>query len=305
MKRTLITGGAGFIGCHTAMLMTNKGHQVAVLDNFSTGKTENLKGCRAEIMLADITDLHLLERAFADFRPQAVMHLAAQSAISVSERDPQKDLTINAIGTINVVDMARKYEVDRFVFSSTSAVYNEDKWRWFPRDEKFPKDPQSPYGISKLAAEHYVRTMFPNHVIFRYGNVYGPFQRSIGENQVVARALAHFHHGDDFHVVGHGNQKRDFVFVEDVAYGNTEAVLGKMVGTYNLCTGKSKSVNQILAEIENTYEVGGYRWNHSKKQDPRGDVHLSARKFKSDFCMMFTPLDVGMRKTASWWRAQK
>lgn len=294
--KILITGGAGFIGSHTASMLAKRHHAVMVLDNFRTGSTENLKGVQCRINICDIIDLARLENAFYDFMPDVVIHLAAQSAITTSLKSPELDVKINVLGTLNVVSMCKKYNVKRLIFSSTSAVYREKPEPWFSMKEYHPCQPSSPYGIDKLAAEHFIRSLFPNHVIFRYGNVYGPRQKPIGENQVVARALRHFLHGDDFSIVGSGDQKRDFTFVEDVAFANCEAVTHGH-GTYNLCSGKSHSVNYLLSLIEDYYEVRGYNWKHTHNEDPRGSVYLNNANVRREFGMFFTGLEKGIVKT--------
>lgn len=298
----LVTGGAGFIGSHTANLMTERRSKVLVLDNFSTGKSENLKGFTGQVADCDITNEKQLELTFRQFRPDAILHLAAQSAITTAWNDPGKDEHVNIRGTLNLIMLAKKYSTKRFVFSSTSAVYGPGSPIMASR-EFFATKPDTPYGISKAAAENYIRLFFKNHVIMRYANVYGPRQRPIGENQVVARAFAHFIKGDDFSVVGHGNQKRDFVYVQDVALANYLAVIGSNTGVYNVASGKSRSVNQVLQEIENHYAVHGYRWTHTKQQDERGSVYLSGDKFKDTFGWdSATGLAEGIAKTAEWWR---
>jgi len=302
MTRILCTGGAGFIGSTTALML--KHHQVIVVDNFSTGKTENLKHFRGKICPGDITDMEFMDRIFTDFLPEAVLHLAAQSAISTAYSDPQKDMQVNGIGTLNLIKLALKYGVQRFVFSSTSAVYKPPRpfFASVGINEFWPVKPETPYGISKLAAEQYIRTLFPNHLILRYGNVYGPRQKSIGENQVIARAFAHFIHGDDFSIIGHGNQKRDFVYVGDISRCNIAALNSNLVGTFNAASGRSYSVNQVLAEIEKIFDVRGYGWEHTRHNDPRGDVALNVSQIRRK--LGWNPdvsLQDGLIATADWW----
>lgn len=299
--RILCTGGAGFIGSNTVEILERNGNKVLVVDNMSTGNPANIQFMKGRFALVDITDAKLLNAAFEDFSPDAVLHLAAQSAISTSMSDPVKDLTVNAIGTLNVLQAALKYGVKRFVFASTSAVYREEK-TWWGMSEKFRTEPSSPYGISKLACEGYVRTMFPNHMILRYANIYGRRQVAIGENQVVARAFAHFIEGDPFKIVGHGNQKRDYVYVEDIAYCNLDALICNVTGTFNAASGKSYSVNELMAEIERACDVRGYKWEHTGKEDPRGDVFLNS--FKIQRAVGWRPrhnLASGIQKTWQWW----
>lgn len=303
--RILISGGAGFIGSNTIELLEKAGNKILALDNLSTGLSDNLKTFRGFFELADITNVESIERAFAEFQPHAVLHLAAQSAISIALADPQKDLRVNAIGTLNVLEMAKKYNVKRFVFASTSAVYRESRKFWqMGMTENWPAEPSNPYGISKLACEGYVRTMFPNHMILRYANIYGPKQRSIGENQVVARAFAHFVKGADFKIVGSGNQKRDFVYVGDIALCNQAALLSGVVGTFNAASGKSYSVNQVLSEIEKVYEVPGYHWENTSQEDPRGSVYLSNKSIRKNLGWWADHgISEGIRRTYEWWKS--
>lgn len=303
--RILVSGGAGFIGSNTVNLLEKNRHKVVAVDDFSTGRIENLRGFEGTVIACDILDFKELSLLFADFKPEAVLHLAAQSAISTAYSDPARDLRVNGTGTLNLLKLSKKYEVGRFVFSSTSAVYREGRSFSALREECEAR-PSTPYGISKLAAEHYVRTMFPNHLILRYGNVYGPRQKAIGENQVIARAFAHFIKGDDFAIVGNGNQKRDFVFVGDIAYCNAEVLQSGVVGTFNAASGKSYSVNQVLREIEKIYDVPGYAWAHTSENDPRGSVYINPSLIRREVgWKAMIPLADGLKQTAGWWEENK
>lgn len=305
--KILVTGAAGFIGSNTVEILERHGNRVLAVDNLSTGRPENLKQFRGKFALTDITNKESLEKDFDDFRPDAVLHLAAQSAISTAIGNPETDLTINAIGTLNVLKMAELYGVKRFVFASTSAVYLEKSTLFnIGMTENWPTTPGNPYGISKLACEGYVRTMFPNHMILRYANVYGKRQVAIGENQVIAKAFAHFLTGDDFKVVGSGNQKRDFIHVSDVAACNFDAVISDIVGTFNVATGKSYSVNQILREIEKVYGLPSYGWEHTRHEDPRGSIYLSNVKIRREFGWWpMCSLAEGILRTYQWWESGK
>jgi UDP-glucose 4-epimerase len=304
--KVFISGSAGFIGSHVALLLQERGHKVMAFDNFVTGKSENLKGFHGTIQLGDITDMRLLESAFDEFMPDAVIHLAAQSAISTAITVPQHDLRVNGIGTINLLIQAKKHNVRRFLFSSTSAVYRETVPFWNTGiSEKYPCEPQSPYGISKLAAEHYIRLMFPNYFIMRFGNVYGPRQQPIGGNQVIAKAFKHFIQGEDFQVNGHGNQKRDFVYVGDVAYACFMALTSDVIGTFNVSAGKSYSVNEILDKIENIYEVPGYKWEHNDEVDSRAYVGLNVSAIRRELgWKAYTSLAEGLKLTSEWWNSK-
>ena len=305
--KILITGAAGFIGSHTANLLIERGHRVMAVDNFSTGRTENLVGFRGKICPCDITDMEMLEKCFSEFRPDAVLHLAAQSAITTSYDDPQHDMKTNGIGTLNLLNLSKRYKVKRFVFSSTSAVYREvESFLHLGIRENAKCEPVSPYGISKMACEQYIRLMFPNYFIMRFGNVYGPRQLPIGQNLVIARALDHFFKGADFEVNGHGNQKRDFVYVGDVAQCCFEALTSDVVGTFNVSAGRSYSVNEVLSEIEKIFDVQGYAWVHNKNIDPRNYVGLDVSSIRKELgWKAYTPLVDGLKLTADWWEEQK
>lgn len=296
----MVTGGAGFIGSHVAKTLEEYGHKVVVIDNFVTGRTENLKGFRGSIEICDVADNQLLQRKFSIYKPDIIHHLAAQSAISVSEKNPAQDARVNIVGTLNLLAMSKRYNVRRFVFSSTSAVYGRK--RWGRLKEHSTLMPDSPYGISKLAAEWYIRQSDVPHCIFRYANVYGPKQVSIGENQVIARSLSHFFNGTDFKIVGDGRQERDFVFVEDVAYAHLLATVDDLDGTMNLATGKSHSVNEVVDEIADLCDVRGYKWEHTNSHDPRGSVYMDNWAIRTCTGMKFTPLRDGLKKTIDWWQ---
>lgn len=303
--KILITGAAGFIGSHTAEYFEKMGHEVLCVDNFSTGKMENIKHLKAKKQVIDITHYESLKDVFDAFRPTAIVHLAAQSAISTSILKPTYDLTVNALGTLNLILLSKIFDVSRFVFSSTSAVYQEKN---APRSvsEDWLCNPTSPYGISKLTCEHYIRNLFPNHFILRFGNVYGPRQQPIGNNQVIARAFRHFLHGDEFKVTGHGRQKRDFVYVEDIAYACYQAAFSSAVGTCNAASGKSHSVNEVLGILEKIYEVPGYKWEHTDQHDPRGDVGMNVKAIYRalDWKAVYSLKD-GLEETANWWEKTK
>jgi len=311
--RILISGGAGFIGSHAADFMRHDGHSVLVLDNFSTGSMKNIehflaKGghySQADVRLhkGDVAILQTVDEVFRDFKPETVVHLAAQPAISTSLENPVLDLETNGIGTLNMLLAARKFGVKRFIFSSTSAVYRES--RYFKTREDTPLEPTSPYGISKLAAETYVRLMFPGAVILRFGNVYGPRQVPLGENQLIPRIIRHFLHGDKFFINGDGNQKRDFVYVSDVVYAISCSLFG-VPGTYNIASGKGTSVNKVSRIMETYFGVEGYKWDHTGTNDPRRYVCqevIAARKG-----LGYTPkvnIFDGIGRTIDWWKRQK
>jgi len=307
MNKVLVTGAAGFIGSHTVEYLESKKFKVLGLDNFSSGKIENTKEFRGTVELCDVMDIDLLERVFDKFRPDSVIHLAAQSAITTAWDDPQKDMEVNILGSLNIATLSKRYEVKKVVFSSTAAVYGKGN-RFSSSFENDKCEPDTPYGVSKLASEHYFNILFPNCLALRYANVYGPRQVPIGENQLVARALSHFIKGDDFHVVGDGNQKRDFVFVGDIVHANYLALLydnQPHEKIFNVASGHSISVNRVLQEIEMWFDVKGYKWVHTKEQDLRGNVYMNGSKFRR--ATGWSPvinIASGIDLTANWWHGK-
>jgi UDP-glucose 4-epimerase len=237
--RIVVTGGAGFIGSHVVDALVVRGDEVAVVDNLARGKKENVSD-RAELHIRDIREP--LEELFDEIRPEAVMHLAAQVDVRVATEHPHEDAEINVLGTIRVLEAARRHDA-QVIFSSTGgAIYGE---RENPAKEDSPFQPLSPYGTSKLAGEEYLRTYNrlyeATHVSLRYGNVYGPRQDPHGEAGVVAIFLGALADRQQATIFGDGRQTRDYVYVGDVARA-TVAALGQEGGVFNVGTGVETSV---------------------------------------------------------------
>lgn len=305
--KILVTGGCGFIGSHVVELLVGEGNFVTVLDNLSTGKAENLEEIkdrrgRLNVELCDVRQIHSMREFFDRARPEAVVHLAAQPAISTSWKMPYMDAQVNVLGTMNVIHLAQDYRVRKIVFASTSAVYGEKRWGAL-KESDTPK-PDSPYGLSKATAEGYLRMMFPETSILRFGNVFGPRQVPIGENQIVARMIAHYLKGDNFKIHGDGKQTRDYVFVKDVADAVAQAVHGAS-GTYNIATGRSLSVNDVTRMMAEIYDVPNYPWEHDRAVDERRTVKLDVRRAAAEIAWRAkTPFREGLMRTIRWWEAQ-
>jgi UDP-glucose 4-epimerase len=249
--KVLVTGGAGFIGSHIVDMLIGEGHDVIVVDNLSTGKEENLNP-EARFYKLDIQDPSL-EDIFKKENPEYVSHQAAQIDVRRSVTDPVLDAKINILGTINLLEKCVSYKVKKVVFASSGgAIYGEQEI--FPAPEIHPMRPVSPYGITKLAAEHYLRyykaTYGLDYVSLRYANVYGPRQDPFGEAGVVAIFIHKMLDGDQPIINGDGEQTRDFVYVEDVARANILALKSNTdERVFNIGTGIETSVNQIFYNL--------------------------------------------------------
>jgi UDP-glucose 4-epimerase len=240
--RVIVTGGAGFIGSHVVDALAARGDDVVVVDSLATGKRENVPAS-AELVEHDIRQP--LDGIFDDHRPEAVLHLAAQADVRVAVERPDEDAAVNVLGTVNVLEAARRHGA-QVIFSSTGgAIYGECNE---PALETKTLEPMSPYGTSKLAGEEYLSTYNrlhgTIHVSLRYANVYGPRQDPHGEAGVVAIFLGALARGEQPHIFGDGTQTRDYVYVGDVARATVSA-LGQEGGVFNIGTGRETSVLEL------------------------------------------------------------
>jgi UDP-glucose 4-epimerase len=249
--RVVVTGGAGFIGSHVTDAFVERGDEVLVVDDLSSGSRDNVNA-GSELAELDVADAETLDRRLQEFRPQVICHLAAQASVTVSVANPELDFASNVRGTFNVCRVAAAVEA-RIVFASTGgALYGNDAP--IPTPESYFPEPLSPYGASKLAGEAFVATQARSlglpHVVLRLGNVYGPRQNPHGEAGVVAIFSDCLLHERTPIVYGHGKPTRDYVHVADITRAFALAAETGATGTLNVGHGKEVSVLDLLEVLQ-------------------------------------------------------
>jgi UDP-glucose 4-epimerase len=253
--RTLVTGGAGFIGSNLVDALVERGDEVTVVDDVSTGKRHNLDQALqngAELTELDIRDAEAVGAAVERARPDTIFHLAAQIDVRKSVADPANDSRINVEGTVNVLKAAQASGVRRFVNTSTGgAIYGEGQI--IPAPEDHPVAPEAPYGLSKFCAEQYCELFTRLHrlstVSLRYGNVYGPRQDPLGEAGVIAIFCGKLLEKQRPTIFGDGLQTRDYVYVSDVVDANLRAAESEAGGALNVGTGVESTVLDIVQAL--------------------------------------------------------
>ena len=274
--KALVTGGAGFIGSNLVDALVERGDEVTVVDDLSTGRRENLEGALsrgAKLVEADIRDADALRSIFSDARPDVVFHLAAQIDVRKSVADPSWDSGINVGGTINVLAAAQDAGVPRVVnTSSGGAIYGEGQI--LPAPESHPVAPEAPYGLSKFCAEQYCEIFERMHGLstasMRYGNVYGPRQDPLGEAGVIAIFCGKLLEGGTPTVFGDGLQTRDYVFVGDVVAANLAAAGSQAAGPFNIGTGVGSTVVDIVDSLR---KISGQPFEPEHAPERLGEVH--------------------------------
>jgi len=305
MSKILVTGGAGFIGSNLVDALIEENHEVAVVDNLSTGKKENVNP-KAKFFEVDITDETALKSVFAEFSPEVIFHLAAQASVRMSVENPAEDIKINVIGTINLLELAVQNKIEKFIFSSTGgAIYGDGASR--PTTEEAEEEPACPYGLDKLAAEKYIgyfaTTSDLQTICLRYANVYGPRQNPKGEAGVVAIFAAKMLSGEPVQVNGTGEQTRDFVYVSDVVEANLKALESKKSGIYNIGSGIETNINEIAETMKEISESQSEITKAKANPGEQMKSSLSAEKAKAELGFEIkTTIKEGLEKTINYFK---
>jgi UDP-glucose 4-epimerase len=306
--KVLVTGGAGFIGSHVVDALLQAEHEVCVVDNLWDRGGGRLSHVPAGVTFykVDIRDKALGD-VFDTERPHVVCHLAAQHSVKISTEMPKYDAQVNAIGLINLLECCTRFGTEKLVYSSSAATYGTAKQ--MPVNEETPQHPESPYGTTKLAGEHYLRFWQNVHGLaytsLRYGNVYGPRQDPTGEAGVIAIFARAFLLGEPVRIEWDGEQQKDYVYVRDVARANLCALSRGDDKAYCIATGRGTSVNQLYWKLA---EIVGYEVEiiHAPKRP--GDIRLTYFDYaKAKAQLGWEPrvdLDEGMRATVAYFRQQ-
>lgn len=313
--KVLVTGGCGFIGSHVVDLFVEAGHSVAVIDNLSSGKIENLNG-GARLYALDICSEEA-EKVFKEEIPDIVVHHAAQISVPLSVKEPLFDAEVNIKGTIRLLDLSRLYGVKKFLFASTGgAIYGEADQ--VPTDEAYRPEPVSPYAIAKFSSEHYIKFFFIQHglkyTVLRYSNVYGPRQIPHGEAGVVAifteMLLAGKHPTLNHFPEEPRGMIRDYCYVKDIARANILAASSEKTGIFNIGTGKGTYTLDLYTSTINALREKGVTISRSFDEPLRdvarpGDIRVSTLNAnRAGEVLGWKPaydVPAGLGETAGWY----
>lgn len=314
LMKILVTGGAGFIGSHVVDGYVEKGHDVVVVDNLSSGKWENINK-RAKFYLLDIRNFNELDKIFEKEKFDIVNHHAAQISVPYSVKNPKEDAEINVCGFINILELSVKYRVKKVIFiSSGGAIYGEANE--YPTTEKYEPKPLSPYAITKYISEKYL--YYYNHqygldyTILRYANVYGPRQIPHGEAGVVSIFMTKLLSGEKCTIYAYKDEpegmKRDYIYVKDVVNANI-AVLNKgSKEAFNIGTGVATSTETLYSKIfesmKKIAKISDKLKIPLKDKERPGDIRRSCLNIeKAKKNLKWKPiytLDEGIKETAYW-----
>ncbi|MFP4400630.1 MAG: NAD-dependent epimerase/dehydratase family protein [Candidatus Woesearchaeota archaeon] len=306
----LVTGGAGFIGSNLCELLEEKSLDVVVADDFSKGSTKNLVDFGGIVKRVDITDANQVKRLFRKYDFSHVIHLAAFTSLQDSMIQPEKEVTTNVLGTINITKAAGDSGVERLVFSSSAAVYGNPETS--PVTEEHPTEPESIYGISKLAGEKYIRLLLSGrseYVILRFGNVYGKRQEVDlgGEGGVIPVFIHRIENNLPVELRGYGKAVRDYVNVRDIAEGIYLA-LDAPQGTYNLATKKGTDIETVWDTLAGCF--GDRKLPTAEKTALlHGEIEkMILSSDKAEYVMKWGPkvdFKDGIKQTVDWYFNQK
>ncbi len=304
MVKILVTGGAGFIGSHLVDKLIKEGYRVAVIDNLSSGRKENLNP-KAKFYKFDICD-PAISRIFKKEKPVYVFHFAAHIEARESVKNPVFDAKTNILGSLNVLENCRQGGVKKIIFASSGGeIYGDAKS--IPTSENYQPEPLSPYGVSKLAVEKYLDSYYRlfgiAYLALRFGNIYGPRQNPKGEAGVIAIFTDKMIKGEQPFIHGDGKQTKDYIFIDDAIDASFRAFESDFKGIINIGTGKETNVLDIFAEIKKLTKssaivkhiplpAGGFK---------RGCLSIKIAKKELNWRPKFNMKD-GLKRTVEWFK---
>ena len=303
--RALVTGAAGFIGSNLVPELLKLGHSVLVLDNFSNSSPENLPSS-PEITIRQGDVCIYQDVLSAVKQADVVFHMAAQVGNVLSMERPQTDLITNVVGTINLLQACHEQNLKQIVYSSSSAIFGETKY--IPVDEAHPKDPMSPYGLSKYAAERYCLILGAEYGLriacLRYFNVYGALQHFNPYGNVLPIFAEKVLEGQPFTIYGDGEQTRDFIDVRDIVRANLLAMQHEANGVFNIGTGVATTVNQLAKSVINAVEKDvEIKYAPPRSGEVRDSVATIAKASKELDFHPAVSIDEGVRNYISWFNS--
>lgn len=302
--KILVTGGAGFIGSHLVDALVERGEEVLVIDDLSTGRREYVNP-KAQFVERDICAAAALDVMRA-FKPEVIFHLAAQKSIPESLKHPAKDAHINLVGLCTTLEAIPGSGLQKFIFASTGGAMYGDEAK-LPATEELPANPSSPYGLAKYASERYLEVWSKLHhfqtVSLRFANVFGPRQDPYGEAGVIAILAKRAVGKEPMRVFGTGKHTRDYVYVADVVLAFLSALDSKAQGTYNIGSGQETSVLDIIQHLS---KVVAQELPIDHQPEVVGEMarsSLDARKASTALhWQVSVPLEKGIRQTYEWFR---
>jgi len=303
--RALVTGAAGFIGSNLVPELLKLGHSVLVLDNFSNSRRENLPS-NPEITIRE-GDVTVYKDVLAAVKQaDVVFHMAAQVGNVLSMERPQTDLITNVVGTINLLQACHEQNLKQIILSSSSAIYGETQY--IPVDEAHPKEPMSPYGMSKYAAERYCLILGAEYGLsvacLRYFNVYGALQHFNPYGNVLPIFAEKVLEGEPFTIYGDGEQTRDFIDVRDIVRANILAMQHEANGVFNIGTGVATTVNQLAKCVINAVDKDvEIKYAPPRSGEVRDSVATIAKASKELDFQPTVSIDEGVRNYIAWFNS--
>ena len=308
--RYVVTGGAGFIGSHIAEELVSRGDEVVILDNLFSGKIENIQAFlnnpKVTFLQGSITDPKILQQACAG--AQGIFHQAAITSVPRSVKDPLASNEANISGTLNVLVAARSCGVRKIVYASSSSVYGDTPT--LPKHENMVPDPKSPYAVTKLAGEQYLKVFHDlfglKTISLRYFNVFGPRQDPNSEySAVIPKFITRILSRESPVIHGNGSQTRDFTYVKDVAQANIRAMDSSAQGIFNIAYGSRISLTDLASTI---MEIIGEQVSLEYGPSRAGDIHdslaaISAAQEAFGYSPKYT-VKTGLMETIQWYQKQ-